>query len=580
MSPTKRERVPGVLAVLLAFLLILASVPAIRHLRELPPPPPPPVRLSLALPPDLVLGSGNDVLDAAVSPDGRQLAFVATAAGQARLWHRAFDGDRSEPLEGTDGSSGPAWKRDGRTIAFFAQRRLKSISLPDLRVSELANAPDPGGAAWSADGSLLFVPDTHGPVQRLRAGVAANVTTLGPGDRGHSFPAATDGGFLYIATRNDGSRVVRAALGGPDVDLTMASGHAEMVDGHLLYVRDGVLLARTFDPARRVLTGSPTPIGLNIGVSGSGHAFFSASPRVLVWASAAPNASELAWFDVSGRKLGTVADPGEYWQVRIAPDDRRLAVTAVEPNLRTLDIFVVPLDQPTNDKQRLSLALAADSDPVWSPDSTRVAFRSMRTGTGNLFIRRIGSPDAREEPVIASELDKTALDWRGDAILFQAPRATGGMDLWVLDIARRAEAQLTRSGFTTRDARWSPDRSRIAYASDESGRSDIYIEPWPRDGRRTRVSFAGGTRPEWSGNGRQLFFIREGELMQARLRDGGFAAGVESPVAIPGLRGVRDYALAHHSERVLVLTAPTPRDQPPAHVEIDWQSLVESPTRR
>ncbi len=557
-----------------ALLLAVAIPPALRHVREVTPPPPPPIRLSLLPPLGSELGAGDDLLDAAISPDGRQIAFVATTNGVSQLWRRRLGTDRAEPIPGTEGASMPAWKATGRVVAFFAGGKLKQVAIDDGAVQDLADAPSPAGAGWLPDGSLLFAPDAKGPVRRLQEGVASNATELRDGEQGHGFPAASDtGGFTYVARLATGRRGVRLASAGMDRELTQTSGHAYLLNGLLLHVRDGTLIVQRFDAERGALDVRSTPLAFDIGISPTGKAFFAASPQVVAWASAAPRARELAWFDFSGARLTNAGDAGDYWQVRLSPDDRDAAVTLLDPLLRTLDIFVLPLGG--GPREQLTLALAADTDPVWSPRGDRVLFRSLQGGQPNLYTRQVHEPESKTEAFYSSDRDETPSDWRGNMVLFHTPGATG-LEVWTLDAApagaRGMPAPATRRGFSTVDARWSPDGRSIVYVSDESGRPDIYVESHPRtDTRlpteaaqpRRRVSFGGGTRPQWARDGRTVFFLRDGRVMRA---------GLDARPAAPVLdvAEVRDYALANQSDRLLAILPAARSDRPAAGIIINW----------
>ena len=557
-------------AIASAGLLVIAVPPAVRHLRELPPPPPPAIRLALTPPAGAELGAGDQILDAALSADDRDLVFVATTDGIPRLWRRELATERAEPLNGTDGAAMPAWKTTGRVVSFFAEGRLRQISLPSGEVRDLADAPAPAGAAWLPDGSLLFVPDDRGAVRHLHDGVVTDATRLRAGERGHGFPAAAnEGGFTYVATLSTGRRVVRLVADGVERDLTETSSHAQLIGAHLVHVRDGTLIARRFDPERGALDTRSTALAFNVGVASNGQGFFAASPRVVAWAAAAPRERELVWFDFDGRRRGTAGEPADYWQIRLSPTDRDVAITLLHPLLRTLDIFVLPLTR-TAPREQLTLALAADSDPVWSPRGDRVLFRSLPRGHPDLFARRVHAPESDAEAVFRSELDETPSDWRGGTVLFHAPGGAG-LEVWALDIARGTRTAATRRGFSTFDARWSPDGGRIAYASDEGGRPDIYVEPWPPTGQRTRVSYAGGTRPEWGRDGRSLFFLRDGRMMRTS-PDGAPAQPVLEVAA------VRDYTLAHRSDRLLAIVPLARGHAPVAGVILDW--MPPAPPRR
>jgi Tol biopolymer transport system component len=267
-----------------------------------------------------------------------------------------------------------------------------------------------------------------------------------------------------------------------------------------------------------------------------------------------------------------VQEPADYWQVRLSPDDFDLALTILDPLLRTLDVFVLPLTAVAAVPQRLTRALAADTDPVWSPDSSRILFRSMQGGRPNLFTRAVRG-GLTDEPLLRSDLDETPSDWQKGGILFHAPSG-GALDIFSLVPGQDTPAALTRSGFNEFDGHWSPDGRSIAYVSDESGQPDVYVQdvnapPGPSGTpTRVRVTLAGGTRPQWSRDGRALFFLRDGQLLRADRTIEGFT----TPRAVLPQTGVRDYSLAHRNDRVL-LVIPRDRSEPAtAGLILDWRN--------
>ena len=560
-----------VLSGILVLLLAALAVPLWHHVRETVPPPPPAVRAALTAPPGAELGAGDDTLDAAISPDGRTIVFVATTDGVAKLWRRALDVDRAEAMPGTEGASLPAWKRDGSVVSFFADGRLRALSMRDGTISDLTPVAAPAGSAWLPDGSLLFAPGPRGALKRMRGGTVSDATTLRAGDVAHQFPDTVDaaGDFLYVALTDSGRRSVRLVTSRGETDLTRTSGHAAMVDDVLLQVSDGTLTAQRFDRDRGSLVGRASPLAFNVGVSPTGHSFFAAGARLIAWAEGAQRARELRWFAVDGTPGGTLSDPVDAWQVRLAPDDRLAAVTMVEPLLRTLDVFVLPADDRAVAARRLTLSLAADSDPVWSPAGDRIVFRSMQSGHPELFSRPPQFSERQDDTVLRSDLDESASDWNDGTLLFTAPDKSTGLDVWALDVASGSRHQVTRGGFNESDARWSPDGRWIAYVSDESGHPDIVIERWPQDGKKRRVTTAGGIRPRWRRDGRALFFIRGDELMQTAIAVTGDIS-FSPATTVARWPAVRDYDVAHRSDRLLAIL-PAPRTTAPrAGLIVDW----------
>jgi Tol biopolymer transport system component len=562
-----RRWLAGGAAVILAALVAVIGVAAIDHWREQPPPLPPAIRLALSPPPGAEPGSGDEPLDAAISPDQSEIVFAATTNGVTQLWRRAFSDERAELVPGTEGARFPAWKQTGRVISFFAAGRLKAVA---GGVTDLTAAPASAGATWLRDGSLLFG-TASGPIKRLRDGRVTDATTLAAGDIAHTFPFAvgTTDDFVYTAARVDGRRVARLVSNGQARDLSATSGHAVLVDDHLLHVRDGVLLAYPRNPETGILSGRGVPIGFNVGVSPQGRALFSASPRLVLHAPAATRARQLVWLNASGTRESAVGDTGDYWQVRLSPDDAQVAVTAMAPLLRTLDVVVMPT-AGAGDAQRLTSAIAADTDPVWSPDGSRVMFRSMQDGQPNLFARTVRVKDGRDELILRSDLDETPTDWNGRQVLFHA-RDADGVDVYLLDIRTGARGRVANTGFNETDARWSADGRWAAFVSDESGRPDIYARR--ADGMRVQVSFGGGMRPRWSRNGAAIFFVRGSQMMRADLAGDRFSA----PRALFDVPGIVDFDVAHRSDRFLVVLPVAGSVRPTVSSIVDWRSLIGAP---
>jgi dipeptidyl aminopeptidase/acylaminoacyl peptidase len=560
---------------LFALLALALAWPAVRHLREVPPPAPPAVRLSFAAPIGAEPGAGDEALDAAIGADGESIVFVATRQGVSQLWRRTLESDAAAALRGTEGARYPAIKATNAGVAFFADRKLRYVQLDGAGpVTDLADAPDPAGATWLPDGTLLFAGGS-GPIRRMKDGVVTDATRLEDGDRAHTFPVASGVAdeFVYTAARDNGRRVARLAAAGEERDLTPTSGHAQLLGDYLLHVRDGVLVAQRFDRDSGALVGRTIALATSAGVSAAGRSLFASSPRLLLTAPAAARPRELAWFSLDGARLAAAGDPADYWQVRLSPDDRFAALTLLDPLLRTLDVVIAPADG-AGDAQRLTRALAADSDPVWSLDGTRVLFRSLQDGTPNLFTRLAHTRGAPEEPLLRSELNETPGDWR-TTVLFAAAGGGTGSDVWRLDPPAGTRSRLVAEGFNETDPRFSPDGSWVAYVSDESGRPDIYAVP-ASGGEKIRVSTAGGTMPRWTRDGSALLFLRGTRIVRAEFaRPAGRFLPARAILEVPG---VRDFDAAHRSDRLVALV-PT-AGSTPAVVSgiVEWRSLLSELT--
>jgi dipeptidyl aminopeptidase/acylaminoacyl peptidase len=484
------------------------------------------------------------------------------------LWRRDLESDRAEPLAGTEGAQLPAWSANGDAILFFANTRLRRLTLADASVSDLADAASPAGASSLTDGSILFSPLTTGPIRRLQGETLTDATKLRAGDRAHVFPFSTGRGndFVYTAVAETGRRTVRLVRDGEEHELGVTSGHGQIVGGILLVVRDDVLLAQRVDEAG-VIQGRSTALINGVGVTPAGRGLFAASRRVVLTAASAARARELAWFDLNGTRTGTMGEAGDLWQVRLSPDDQYAAVTHVAPLLRTLDINVVPAAAGAT-SQPLTLALAADSDPVWSPDGRRIAFRSMQTGRPAIYAKRAHDKDA--EDVAVAEGDATPTDWRGVNVIVHAIESASARDINSIDDVRHTKTTLVKSGFNDTDGRWSPDGTWLTYVSDESGRPDIYANR--RDGSRVRVSFAGGTKPRWSRDGQSIFFLRGSTIMRATT---GSPASFAPAVPVLDAPGIRDFDLAHRRDALVAIVPVNATSSAQVSAIVDWQSRLQ-----
>ena len=559
-------------------------VETITHLREQPPPPPPAVRLSLTAPPGTELGVGDEPLDAAISPDQREVVFVATQirrslinlapGGTTQLWRRRLDAEKSEPIAGTAGARLPAWKQTGNVLSFFADAQLKLLDLKTGAITIVSDAADPAGATWLRDGSLLFVPNS-GVVRRLLDGKTTDATRLASGDIAHAYPVAAAPGtrFTYIAVRDDGRRVVRLSENGQERDLGTTTAHAAFLAGDrdvLLFVKDDTLLADEREPDTGRMAGRDLPIALEVGVTRSGRGLFTASPDVLIHSAAVERPRQLTWLSMDGTRAGTVADVGDYWQVRISPDDTRLAVTARDPLLRSLDVLMVPA-LGTASSQRLTASLAADTDPVWSPDGRRITFRSAQRGRPELLVTPSAISQGSSDQNPAQPLKATGEvpnDWRGSELLVQR-RGGAGFDLVRADESSGAAVSVAETPFNETEGRWSPDGRWIAYVSDEPGRPDVFVQ---RGSTRQRLSLAGGTRPRWTRDSRALLFLRGSTVLRADLNAEGTRFG--SPRPLFEAPGIRDFDVAHRSDRLLALLPVQIEPVSSISVILNWRSLL------
>ena len=246
-----------------------------------------------------------------------------------------------------------------------------------------------------------------------------------------------------------------------------------------------------------------------VGRGPLGQVLATASRDVLITGEAASTLRELQWRARSGTPAGPASEPVDAWDLRIAPDGRRIAVTEVDRQIRTLDVFIRTGSQPA--AQRLSLSTDADDSGVWSPDGLRIAWAGQRR---KVMIRGAGAV-LPEQTIAAFDEPVQVWDWSRDgrSLIISRRSTRTGDDLWIQP-PREGEAAVPYSTapFNQVFGVLSPDGTRLAYASDESGQFDVYVDTFPKAGARVRVTTAGGTEPRWSADGRELFFRRSSEI--------------------------------------------------------------------
>jgi eukaryotic-like serine/threonine-protein kinase len=511
------------------------------------------------------------------SPDGRQLAFLAPGTdGRDVVWIRALDSLEPHPLPGTENILVPVfWSPDSRFIAFQSGSKLKKIDVSGGPPQDICDAfAGVFGGAWNRDGTIIFGTTGNGIMQVPAAGgVPALVTSTEGRNEVHTFPSFLPDGqhFFYLrAPENSGiylgstnvkpeQQNSRRIVSTPVMAVYAASADARM--GHLLFLREGTLLAQAFDERSLQAQGNPIPVAERVGslflsglfsVSPSGALAYSAGPGVL-WLS------QLSWFDLQGRKLGNAGQPGtySYADFALSPDGTRLAASKVDPRMGQGETGIWLLDLLRGVSTRLTFDLSPDSAPVWSPDGSRVAFAAYRAGGYGIYQKATNGAGKEQELVRATGDPKFPDDWSRDGrfLLYtqRDPRTHG--DLWVLPVAGNGTASGTAAPFANTQfsegqGRFSPNAHWIAYASDETGRSEIYIQPFPappNGGSKTAISRDGGSQPRWRRDGKELFYVSsDGKLMAVDVSAGTiFNASVpktlfQVPVALIGHPEVND----------------------------------------
>ena len=481
----------------------------------------------------------------AVSPDGRRLALVATLAGDSELWVRELDSLVARPLPGTEGASYPFWSPDSRTIGFFQSGKLKKIDAAGGPAITLADAASGRGGSWNRNGVIIFTPAVSQSIYRVPAsgGTATALTTVdrASGENTHRMPwFLPDGHHFFYTARNDDAE--KNALYVADLDskdrkrILYASSNALYASpGYLLFLREQTLMAQPFNTSSMTTQGDAIPIaeGVRHETLNLVGRFSASQNGVLAYssgASSAPvDAAQLTWFDRTGKVTGTVGLPGVIYWPAISPDGRTIALDRVAPHNGMVDIWLYDLTRGT--ESRFTFNAHSNSYPVWSPDGSHIAFRSPR----NLYQKAI-SGSAQEEVLDQPSTEPVRItDWSRDGryVIEQAFDPKTNFDIWVLPLfGDRKAFPYLHMDFNESHGKLSPNGKWLAYQSDETKRAEIYVQTFPNPGGKWQVSTNGGTRPVWSRDGKELFFIDSGrKMMAAEVKSNvQFEAGVPKPL--------------------------------------------------
>jgi Tol biopolymer transport system component/tRNA A-37 threonylcarbamoyl transferase component Bud32 len=498
----------------------------------------PAVRLHAALLPPAGLYLTDSL---ALSPDAQRLAFItADATGQRQLWVRTLASGAVQPVAGTIDASDPFWSPDGQHLAFFSQRQLKRVPVGGGAVTTITDIGDGAGGSWNAD-DVIVVGRLDGPLMRVSATggraepVAPFDTALG--ETHHLYPTFLPGGrdfVYYVNSRERGLYVAsldgraRTRLFDPDPSLPAGAAATPGVyaDGHLLYVRDRVLMARPFDLQRRTAANEAFTVAETVDYEPPGQAAFSVANNVLVLrAEAHRPLAELAWVTRAGEPSTSVpSPPGTFRTLALSPDGRTLAIDRRDPQGLPSVWFV---DTTTGTSTRLTAAYWA-SDPLWSADGRLLAYSIAVDSPPNLVIRDNQGRGAERRVTNNSAEQHYANSFTPDGrtLVYHAISPTTGTDLYVVNLAEddSAPQRLLQTRANEHSARVSPDGRWVAYVSDESGQQEIYLARFPELQGARRVSSGGGLRPAWRRDGRELFYLAPGGRVMAMAFDGTTAA--------------------------------------------------------
>ena len=581
-APARRIRARWWLAATVAAFIVAAV--AVSRGRQSQGSESSPIQFTIAPP------QGTRVSQVAISRDGRNIVVEADANGSSRLWLRRIDSLAALPIPGTDGGDQPFWSPDGRAIGFFADGKLRTIGVDGAGGETLCDVADARGGTWNADGDIVFAPSSRGGLFRVsvRGGHPKPVTTFdaGGGMVSQRWPAFLPDGrhfiFTQMGARPEARGVFTSDLAGtPAVRLLPDDSSAVYApDGYLLFGRDNALVAQPFDAPRLRVFGHAALVADGVGRFVTMYIPVSVSDNGRLVYAARDRRSRLVWYDRNGRATSTVSPAARQGDPVVSADGSE--VLSWRGNEDVVNLWLDDTRHGTGTRLTFS---GQDVLPVWSPDGSEMIFRSNRGGVGDLYRKPVRRTDP-ETLLLASAGRKDPTDWSPDGryLLYDDygdRDARSASDIFVLPLAGApAPVRYAASPFGKWGGRFSPDGRWVAYAADDSGRPEIYVQAFPSTTQRWRVSTAGGEEPQWSRDGRELFFVSPDDWLNAAsvtrrgssLEFGGAQRLFRIAAKYSTLRN--RYAVGADGNRFLIDTPMSEDALVPLTVVVNWRGVL------
>ncbi len=527
-----------------------------------------------------------------LSPNGRYLAFNGTdSTGVSRVWVQPLDAFTAHPLDGTEGARRPIWSPDSKSLAFFAGGRLKRVDVSGGPVQTLTDVVNGSDGSWSPEGVILFDASAGDSLQRVPAGggVPAPATKL---DRAlheitHGWPYfLPDGKHFVFQVDYADAKVGSLKVGELGDFKTRALGpgntRIEFADpGYLLYVGDGTLLARRFDPGALKFDGDPFPVTEAVTTTSYGLADFSLSGNgILAYRRGEAEARRLAWSDAEGKVTGTLGKPAGYLAPAIDPSGNRVAVSIVDDKAGTYDVWVLEIARGT--ASRLTFDPANDFFPVWSPDGSRVAYSCTAAGHADILVK---DANGTGEPVAVwtSDVSKYPTSWSPDGrtLLCQQTDPKTGIDVWAAPMTGDGKPYpVVQSPGRDILPAFSPDGRWVAYSSDESQAMQVYVRPFPKGDGRWQVSIDTGREAQWSRDGKWIYYLSDNnDLMRVPVQtSAGFQAGTPERVfqahVVQSVNERDRYQVTGDLNRFLLVTENASQTLAPTTLVVNWAAEI------
>lgn len=457
----------------------------------------------------------------AVSPNGKILAFIATAQGKTGLWVRPLDGVSAQLLPGTEGADFPFWSPDSRTIAYSTPAKLMRIEIGGGAPSVICDQAASSGV-WTSDGVIVFAPFSSG-LQRVAAsgGPSTQLTTIDSnrGELEHRRPQVLPGGRILFWMRGSkaDTGIYLTSLSNPRerIRVGLASSDVIYAADHLLWMRGAALVAQPFDAKSGQLSGEAATIVDPVGSNEFGYVHAASSGGVLLYSGRSVVPAQFTWVDMEGKATARLGKPADLGPFRISPDGKRV-VTFRRGNSGN-DLWLVDIKRDS--WSRFTFLEGLTAFPAWSHDSSQVIFQGNSLG----LFRKDANGAGVEVPVTNSRNRQWPTDWSRDAVLYYEVGPEKQRDIWMLPVAANGTLEVGKARpylqtrFNEYRGRFSPELHPrwVAYQSDESGQDEIYIQAFPEPRAKWQISAGGGMSPEWSADGSELYYLSPASKLMA-----------------------------------------------------------------
>ena len=521
-----------------------------------------------------------------ISPDGRRIVMTVSIDGQASasLWLRDLDSLNGRVLPGTSGASYPFWSPGSRWVGFFAENKLKKIDVAGGPALTLCDAPAGRGGSWNQDDVIVYGRLTSGLFRVPAAGGAPVALTEPDGTAGefsHRWPWFLPDGRHFLYTARRGGQKERIYADNIDTkpgvktrkEFVAADSNAVYESGYLLFVPDRTLMAQPFDASKIQTTGDAVPIAEQVDYFiGAGLGLFSVSRNgTLVFSSGRTgrNKKQLTWFDRNGKSGGSVGMPADINWARISPDGSTLATDRGD-EADGRDIWLHDLARGKD--TRFTLGPGTNSFPVWSGDGRRIAFTNRNSGRYVKASNGVGAAEAVDKDPRAMRIDDWSRD--GQYIIEEAEDPKTQADIWVApQFGDKKPFPYVNSEYTEDNARLSPDGQWLAYRSDESKHSEVYVQTFPEHGGKWEISPNGGYFPVWSRDGQELYFIgADRKLMAVEVKGDGKSFQWSVPKALFEVAALAQFDVSKDGRFLIQVRVEQAVTNVPLTVELNWQA--------